>query len=449
MPGFAFMVMPFGRKPTHAEPGKGPAEVDYNALWDKAFFPVLTGLGYKPVRADEETGALIIQQMIERLYFSDLVLVDLSSQNGNVYYEMGIRHAACRKGCVLLAADWSRPLFDVAQMRLLRYPMASGDPTDDMARAIRDKLARGITEMRNGASPVYEILPGYPSHVDPSHATGVKDQIQALADFQGKLQGLRAVPDGGKLKRINDIKVEHQADLYLPGVALGLLRVLIDSVSEDQWQEVLDYIQGLDATLATEGYVLEQRGLALGKVGRSADAVAQLEALVDRDGSTTEREGLLGGRYKELMRAAKDAKHDKDVRRYRDLAIQHYERGMAIDLNEYYPASNLARLYRERKAPGDDARAQRALHITSAACERTLKRSTSDEWVRPTMLGVQFDLPDADKAEELVHEVVREGCAAWKLGTTLKSLEESLTHVQDAAIRARLQAVLQALRDLH
>lgn len=448
MPGFAFMVMPFGRKPTQAEPGKGPAEVDYDALWDKAYFPMLTALGYKPVRADEETGVLIIQQMIERLYFSDLVLVDLSSPNGNVYYEMGVRHAVCRKGCVLLASDWSRPLFDVAQMRLLRYPLPSGDLTDEMARAIQDTLTPGIAKMRNGLSPVYEILPGYPSSVNPSHATGIKDQIQALADFQGKLQGLRALSSSDRLRRIHDIKMEHHADLQLPGIAIGLLRALVDSVDKDQWQQVLDYIDGLDETVSNEAYVLEQRALALGKLRRPADAVVQLEALIARDGSTAEREGLLGGRYKELMRAAKAAGLDKDARRYRDLAIEHYERGMTIDLNDYFPASNLARLYRERKAPGDEARAQRALHITAAACERALKRGTSDEWVRCTMLGVQFDLPDADKAEALAYEVMREGSAAWKLDTTITSLEESLAHAQDSEIQARLQAVLASLHDL-
>lgn len=36
MASFCFMMMPFGRKSTGAEPGKGPAEIDFNALWDKA-----------------------------------------------------------------------------------------------------------------------------------------------------------------------------------------------------------------------------------------------------------------------------------------------------------------------------------------------------------------------------------------------------------------------------
>ena len=31
-----FMVMPHRRKPTQAVAGKGPAEIDFNRLWDQA-----------------------------------------------------------------------------------------------------------------------------------------------------------------------------------------------------------------------------------------------------------------------------------------------------------------------------------------------------------------------------------------------------------------------------
>src|SRR5258706_2698710 len=104
-----FMILPYGRKATHAETGHGPAEIDFNALWDRGYVPVIKALGYEPVRADQDTGALIISQMLERLYFADLVLADMTIPNGNVYYEVGIRHAAKETGCVLVAAAWSRP----------------------------------------------------------------------------------------------------------------------------------------------------------------------------------------------------------------------------------------------------------------------------------------------------------------------------------------------------
>ena len=105
------MVMPFGTKDTRAQP-PAPAKINFNSLWEKALYPALYDLGYQPVRADQDLGALIIQEMLERLYFSDLVVADLTIPNGNVYYEIGIRHAARQRGCVLISADWSGALFD-------------------------------------------------------------------------------------------------------------------------------------------------------------------------------------------------------------------------------------------------------------------------------------------------------------------------------------------------
>ena len=144
-----FMVMPYGRKPTGAEAGKGPAEIDFNRLWDLAYVPVIKELGYEPVRADQDSGALIITQMLERLYFANLVLADMSIANGNVYYEIGIRHAAQPAGCVLLASDWSRQLFDVAQMRTVRYPLPEGDISEATALAIQNAI-RTATAINSG-----------------------------------------------------------------------------------------------------------------------------------------------------------------------------------------------------------------------------------------------------------------------------------------------------------
>jgi hypothetical protein len=95
------MIMPYGKKPTQAEPGRGPAEIDFNTLWDHGYVPAIKALGYEPVRADQDTGGLIISQMLERINFADLVLADMTIPNGNVYYEVGIRRAAQKTGCVL------------------------------------------------------------------------------------------------------------------------------------------------------------------------------------------------------------------------------------------------------------------------------------------------------------------------------------------------------------
>jgi hypothetical protein len=195
-----FMIMPYGRKPTQVEPSSNaPGEIDFNALWDRAFAPTILSLSFDPVRADQDTGALIITQMVERLYFADLVLADMTIPNGNVYYEVGVRHAAKRTGCVLLAADWSKQLFDVAQMRTIRYPLKEGNIEDATAKAVPEAIRVPIGALSQGDSPVFESIPGYPANPDPSAASTMKDVLAETAVLQAKIRAVWAVPKAGRM----------------------------------------------------------------------------------------------------------------------------------------------------------------------------------------------------------------------------------------------------------
>ena len=131
---------------------------------------------------------------------------------------------------------------------------------------------------------------------------------------------------------------------------------------------------------------------------------------------------------------------------YLNKAIEVYERGIDLSLNDYYCSSNLPRLYRQRNRRGDEERAHSVLNIVIAACERAKRRGTTDEWLRPTLLGAAFDAGDADKAEELANEVAAEGRARWKLDSTLNDLDASILHVEGNERRQRLTAVVCALK---
>ena len=157
------------------------------------------------------------------------------------------------------------------------------------------------------------------------------------------------------------------------------------------WQTTLEYIDGLPEAVRGLALVREQRSLALSKAGDDLEAIAALETLVASAGDSSERRGLIAGRYKKLHDAATS---EADRARYLDLAIDHYERGMALDLNDYYPSSNLPRLYRARGAPGDAERAVAAAHVARIACERARQRDPNDAWIRPTLLGAAFDAED-------------------------------------------------------
>jgi MAP3K TRAFs-binding domain len=442
----AFMVMPFGRRPTDRSEAGVPPLIDFDTLWFRVYRPVLQDLGYQPARADADVGSLIVTAMIQRLVLGDLVVADLTLPNANVYYEVGVRHAARKTGCVLAAADWARPLFDLAQMRQVRFPLANGLVDEWSATTARAHLAEGMKKLLEAASPVFDGVPGYPSESDPQRVAAFADLAEELMSFDSDVREAYLVPQAERrtcavevLERYGHKPAVREADSLL---ILRMLRDLVD------WNAVLDYIGTLPAQIAHHPEVMEQECLAMAKAttpGAAVKAAARLEMLIAKYGETSERFGLLGGRYKQLANEASD---EAERRRYIDKAISSYERGMMVDLNDYYPASNLPRLYRKRGRDGDEKLAAEAEVITMAACQRALARKMADEWVRPTLLGLAFDRGDVAKAQQLLTEVAAEGPVVWKIQTTLSDLQGSIDGHADEKVRRQLSGVLTALKGL-
>jgi hypothetical protein len=437
-----FMVMPFSTKDTQAAP-TAPSRVNFDALWEKVLRPVLDELGYQPVRADQDLGALIVKEMLERLYFSDLVVADMTIPNGNVYYEVGIRHAARNGGCVLVSADWTKTLFDVDQMRQVRYPLPEGDISDATAAAARLVLKDAIPALAPGDSPMFQTLQGYPTSVDPDRATSIRAFLEELSSFQASVRAVRIAPKAEQRALALAIRDQHASQQpEVPAVSLEVLYLLRDFAD---WRDTMAYIDALPDSLRCLPVVREQRCLAQSKTGDHRDAIGALQELVKTTGATSEREGLIGGRYKKLFAAATDP---ADKARFLSEAIDHYERGVKLDLNDYYPSSNLPRLYRLRGKRGDDERARGAATLARMACERAKERNPSDEWVRPTLIGMAFDAGDVVAAEDLYDQLLQEGPAVWKLETTLADLDVAVAQTKDAEVKAGLQAVLDNLRTL-
>src|SRR5262249_62054838 len=99
------------------------------------------------------------------------------------------RHRSRRTGCVLVGADWAKPLFDTAQMRRLSYRLPEGVITDATAAGIRDDLKKGAAALADGMSPVFEHIPGFPDpqRVDPARASSIRTQLGAISAFQARI----------------------------------------------------------------------------------------------------------------------------------------------------------------------------------------------------------------------------------------------------------------------
>ncbi|MBK6852343.1 MAG: DUF4071 domain-containing protein [Burkholderiales bacterium] len=443
-----FMVMPFGIKDVTASNGQAPGKVDFNRLWEAALKPAIVALGYEPVRADQEAGALIIHEMLERLFFADLVMADMSIPNGNVYYEIGVRHAAKPNGCVLVSADWATPLFDVQQMRRIVYPLPQQTVSDEQAAAIADCIRAGVPGLSAGDSPMFQVLPGYPNP-SQDRALTMRRELEEFAAFTEAIQAVSLVGDRAVARQ----QALEVAARYLEpahkraSVAMAIVQLLRDQAG---WDDTLAYLATLPQTVQDLPFMKEQKALAQSssKAGDHDLAIAALESLIKSKGESSERLGLIGGRYKRKADAAKAAGDEAGHRRALRRSIEAYEKGMRLELGDFYCVSNLARLYRARGEANDTDRAQFAQRLTVAMADAAIQRGTSNEWTRPTLLGAAFDAGDLVAAREALARVEVEGPAQWKLATTLKDLERSLAQISDPERRADFQDVLDDLTAL-
>ena len=200
---------------------------------------------------------------------------------------------------------------------------------------------------------------------------------------------------------------------------------------------MLEFIGGLPADLQSSPLVIEQKALALSNSGDHDTAIGALRELINTQGDTSERRGLLGGRYR---RKWNKTGSPLDL----DRAIAEYDAGMKLDLNDYFPSSNLARLYRTRSRKGDQDKAVVAAAVAMTACERARNRNTNDEWLNPTLLGAAFDAGDAEKAQDLANLVMLDGPAAWKLDSTLGTCRIA-AQLYEEPRRGELLAIISSL----
>ena len=156
----AFVAMPFGTKPGH-----DGVPVDFNRVFAELLEPAIAAAGLTVLRADQEQRAGDIRtDMFQELLMADLVVADLTIDNPNVWYELGVRHALRSRGVVLVAGGRSPTAFDLYTDRKLRYALKDGAPDPDTLDADRDRLTamvRATMASWHGrpVSPVYALMP--------------------------------------------------------------------------------------------------------------------------------------------------------------------------------------------------------------------------------------------------------------------------------------------------
>jgi tetratricopeptide (TPR) repeat protein len=156
----AFVAMPFGPKRAADD-----TLIDFNRVYAEYIGPALADAGFEAMRADQEQRAGDIRtDMFQELLVADLVVADLTIDNPNVWYELGVRHALRARGVVLVFGSKAPAAFDLYTDRKLRYSLKQGAPDPETLKADREALCqmlKATMESWHGRklSPVYNLLP--------------------------------------------------------------------------------------------------------------------------------------------------------------------------------------------------------------------------------------------------------------------------------------------------
>jgi tetratricopeptide (TPR) repeat protein len=470
----AFVVMPFGSKDVPISPDQpaGSRTVDFDELYRLLIAPALRRANLVPFRADEEPAPGDIRtDMFFELVTGDVVVADISLLNANVFYELGIRHGVAERGVVMIHAGWTRRPFDVAPDRTFRYDGSLFEPEterdDAFAGRLHEEVERLGTAFRNAlavgeqslGSPVYAALRGMRppdwSAIDTARAKYFQG---VLDDWRGRVRIARR---NGYPGDILTLARDAPSRPHRTKLLLEAARALSDLQRFDVARSVLEDVLEVDAG----NFEAQCRlGLALGRLGRVAEAEELMSDALRRRPSDPEAEGVVGRIHKDAWRASWQALPELDERRRSArataararLAIRSYGRAHSRFRDSYYTGINvvgLSRLLEDLGATSFDGDLSAELDDVAVvvrvaardAVERARAMGREEEVVWPAATLGELALVQGDTARAVAH--YEEAVAAP--GVTLFQLESMLSQLglyEELGFRAdEVAAVREAL----
>lgn len=406
-----FILMPFNKKKDAT--GR---EIDFDAVYENLIAPAVRAAGMEPLRADEEkTGGIIHKPMFERLILCEYAVADLTAANANVFYELGVRHAAKPHTTVLMFAEGSGQIpFDVAQLRAIPYTVsADGQPSD--VAIFQALLTKRLVDARQPThdSPIYQLLEDYPD-IDHTKTDTFRERVEYSKTMKERLaQARKAGLDAlkkleGEIKKIEDCEAGVVIDLFLSYRAVK------------GWDEMIALVPKMSPVLAATVMVQEQLGFALNRAGRGDEAERVLLELIARRGPSSETYGLLGRVYKDRWEEAQKAGNAMLAKGLLIKAIDSYLKGFEADWRDAYPGINAVTLM-ELKDPPDPRRIE-ILSVVKYAVKQRVERGTPDYWDFATLLELAVLGKDEAEAADALSHALAEVREAWEPETTLRNL---------------------------
>lgn len=462
----AFVVMPFGKKE-----GFDGQILDFNAIYTQLIKPALIEAGFEPFRADEETrSGDILTDMFQELLLADLVICDMSIDNANVFYELGIRHAFQRRGVVHIQSGRAYMPFDIFNVRTIPYHTnADGIPDPDYLEKDIQTIARVARDTWNSDkdaihSPIYNLLPG----LDEPDRKSLRTPL-ATGFWRDYDKWRDLVTIARRRKRIGDILLltEEITNPLIKEEAYGEAGRALNHMSRHELA-LQQYRKGLGIN-NTNLEFRRKEAMHLNRLDRVDEAIVRLEKLLEDVPDDSEAISYLGRIYKDMWMDSWKGIEDQDKRILAAFEAYHwllksvntYLHGYRHDLNNYYPGVNaltlamilvnLADRFDDADDPDPEITEIRNLipnlrTTLTFALENLVTNEKTDYWTLVSLAELRVTCVDNKRKVERAYR--KSFTAARKNQFFLQSSRQQLIILQSLGIRdAYVQVGLDAIDD--
>jgi hypothetical protein len=169
--GVCFIMSPFGGW--------------FDSYYQEIFSPAIEAAGLEPRRADSLfRSSNIVNDIWHLVNTSRAILADLTGKNPNVFYELGLAHAA-RKPALLITQTIDDVPFDLRALRVVTYDIQHPSWGD----LLKNNIAEGLRETL--ASPEQAVLPTFLTE-QPARGPSVSPDEKIVLELQQQINSLRA-----------------------------------------------------------------------------------------------------------------------------------------------------------------------------------------------------------------------------------------------------------------
>ena len=150
----AFVIMPYGvRKDIDGQ------DVDFDHIYKHVIQEAVKTAGLACIRCDDlHAPGWVPARMLQHILEDRVAVVDTSTLNANVFYELGVRHALRKSVTVLMRREGTTSPFNIQGLSAVSYGTTPESEAAAIA-GISGAITSGLNDPKNIDSLVYQALP--------------------------------------------------------------------------------------------------------------------------------------------------------------------------------------------------------------------------------------------------------------------------------------------------